>query len=176
MKKLTIALCGMTLCSIHASAHEKGVEVCRKPYIPIEVVEPIVDGEKQPETEAIPQKYAGEKEVAIKLEKLEPVGERVVMRAVFRIINPTDKPISFTGYSVTSPITMEQHFKDGKWEPQKKVLRCGTGLRQCTIPPGQAAVFFAQVYPQNMPLRVGLKYAQGDKEVKQHVWSEKIES
>ena len=47
----------------------------------------------------------------------------------------------FTGYSEISPITKTEHWREGKWVEERRVLRCGTGLKSCTIAPGQSAVF-----------------------------------
>lgn len=131
--------------------------------------------EAKPQTEAIPKQYADHKEVAIVLEDLKQIGERLAMQVTLRIINPTDKPFTFTGFSEQSPILKVQHMKAGKWVDEPRVLRCGTGLRQCTIAPGQSAVFYEAVYSETMPTRFGISHTVEGANEPQVVWSEKIE-
>jgi len=140
------------------------VQICR------ELVEP------EPATEPIPAAYAEEKTVCIKIEKQLRGEDRNSYVIELRLINPTDKPVTFTGFSEKSPITQQQQWKDGQWVDQQKFLRCGTGLRPCTIEPGQSALF-SQVLPtEQMPARIGVACADGTKDAKREtVWSDKIE-
>ena len=138
-------------------------------------IEQVPRREAEPETEAIPKEHAGHKQIAIVLDDLERVGERLAMRATLRIINPTDKPMKFTGYSEKNPIAKIQHLKDGEWVEEERILRCGTGLRPCTIAPGQSAVFKATVNAETMPTRIGVDYRVGQVGQLHTVWSEKIE-
>ena len=181
MKTIAIVT-SLSLCALFAAHAEKpapkpecALDPAPKPECALEVISP-VGANAKPQTEAIPKEHAGEKAVAIKLEGLKQVGERLAMQVTLRIINPTDKPVIFTGYSEASPITKTQHLKDGKWVDEKQLLRCGTGLRSCTIAPGQSAVFNAAVYGETMPTRFGIAYRTSEKQPKtQDVWSEKIE-
>ena len=127
-------------------------------------------------TEAIPKDYANEKAIAIKLESL--VRNNGFYQVKLRIINPTDKPMTFRGFSETSPITKIQHWQDGKWVEERRFLKCGTGLRQCTIAPGQSATFGASVEGDKLPTRIGIAYTNVPRlegSPQPVVWSEKIE-
>ena len=141
--------------------------------VQIEAVEWLDKGRHKPQTEAIPKMYAAEKKVAMKMEAL--IRNKGYYQLKFRIINPTDKPISFTGYSEASPLTRTQHWKDGKWVDPKPLGICGTGLRQCTIAPGQSAVFQTSIAGDQLPGRIGFNYSHGEKNQGHQLWSEKIE-
>lgn len=181
MKMITSISC-LSLCAL--TIHSAGTEAPPTP-----TTTPTAEaghGGKQapvaPKTEPIPEKYADEKAVAIKFEQLKPVGERMVMEAVLRIINPTDKPITFTSHSVPGsysgeyPVTQLEHWKDGKWtKGGEGWVKPGAPLHPCVIAPGQSAAFAVGVYPNSMPTRVGVSYTHGDKEAELLVWSDKIE-
>lgn len=147
-----------------------------EPLVQVAVQE-FIPANQKPQTEAIPEKYAGEKAVAIKLEGLKRDEAGLLLQVTLRFINPSDKPFQYTGYSAQSPITKRQQWVDGEWVEQQKFLRCGTGLRNCTVAPGQSAVFHITLQPEQLPARIGLTYSTNWKGSKpQTVWSEKIES
>ncbi len=171
MKAATLITC-LSLCGLSFAFADKPKplpEANINPRIWVEVCEE----HPEPKTEAIPKAYAEDKAVAIKIESLVRANGFYQMK--LRIINPTEKPVVFTGYSESSPVIKVQHWKDDKWVDERRVLRCGTGLRACTIAPGQSAVFGASLEGDKLPSRIGLVHAHGEKERDLSVWSEKIE-
>ena len=174
--KLLHTITSLAICSLSFAFGEEQPELAEVEVVPVpqdEIICEFPGRVFKPETEAIPKGYADEKAIAIKLESL--VRNKGAYEVKFRIINPTTKPMTFTGYSEKSPLTDTQYWKDGKWVDPKPVGICGTGLRQCTIPPGQSAVFQAYLQGDKLPARVGLTYAHGGREQGHLVWSEKIE-
>lgn len=165
----TLSLCG--LLPTFADKIPLGIEVKRDLAIDI--------GEElwEPKTEAIPKSYADEKAIAIKFEGLVN-NNGLGLRAKLRIINPTDKPMTFRGFSEVSPIIKIEHWTQGKWVEEKRILKCGTGLRQCTIAPGQSAVFGTRLDGDKLPTRVGIARTdvpRPEGSPQPVIWSEKIE-
>ena len=171
--KPTFIITLLGLCGLSAAFADKPKplpEARINPKIWVEVCEE----KPEPKTELIPKMYAEEKGLAIKMESL--VRNNGFYQAKFRIINPTKKPMIFTGYSEASPITKTQHWVDGKWTDERRVLRCGTGLQDCTIAPGESAVFQATLQGDKLPSRIGLAYRTSETHSQTtDVWSEKVE-
>ena len=132
----------------------------------------------KPETEAIPKEYAGEKQVAIKLEKIDQQQAILGMQLTLRIINPTDQEVSYMGFYASSPKIKRQRWVDGKWqdakEPDGALIKPGISMRAITLPPGQSVVFVMGVTAEHLPSRVGLDYTVANK-APFTVWSDKIE-
>lgn len=187
------ALCSLPLLladeprpEIHGPAIERPQEAPIHPAIQVQVpdldelqgpeVIQLVPAKPKPQTEAIPEIYAKEPAARLVLEDLKRDESGLSLHAVLRIINPTDQPLVFTGFSEKSPVTQQQQWEDGKWIAVKQFLRCGTGLRPCTIAPGQSAVFSISAPPERLPMRVGISTTDGSKKAEQQMlWSDKIE-
>lgn len=89
--------------------------------------------------------------------------------AVLRLINPTETPVRFTGFTEKSPVTKTQKWIDGAWVDKPGFLRCGTGLRPCTVPPGQFALFETSVPAEDLPVRIGIHCRLGENQAKGEV-------
>ena len=169
MKPLSIMSC-LGLCTLPMAFGDDPIPV------PIELA-PANDGMPvKVETERMPAKYAKEKAVAIKLEDLQHF-KRGSYKAIFRIINPTQQQISYTGYSETSPMSKRQLWKQEAWEEVSYEGLCGVGLRDCYVAAGDSAVFEVILIGNTLPARIGIRYREPDKDMKKFftVWSEKIE-
>ena len=132
-------------------------------------------GEEKKFVNPIPKQHANETEVCLKLGGMsEKDGYHTVN---IHMINPTNKPISFTGYSESSPWYKIQRRVNGKWVDHPVGWFWGTGLRPCVISSGQSSVIPVYLKKGLLPIRVGVEYASGMNPKKQlHiVWSRKIE-
>jgi hypothetical protein len=127
-------------------------------------------------TEPIPNPYANETAVCLKLEsrKADGKGQTFYMR----LVNPTDKPLLFSGYSEQSPLYRIQVLVQGKLWMEHQTSRgwCGTGLRECVIPPGQSSLIPVRINDLVYPIKIGVGYKQkaGNSE-RFVIWSERIE-
>lgn len=124
-------------------------------------------------TEPIPKAYAHETAVSLKCESRSTKGKFQTVDV--RLINPTDAAVVFTGYSEQSPWYKIQKWVDGEWSDHRVGWFCGTGLRLCTIYPGQSAVIPVHVKEDLFPIRVGVEYSKGTKKDKQVAWSARID-
>lgn len=123
--------------------------------------------------EVIPAAHADEKIVCLTLEKCTANEPAQGQELTLRLINGSGKPVVFTGFSEQSPIVRIQKRVDGKWVDQERLLRCGTGLRPCTVPAGKSVVFQVHVQTEWMPLRVGVEYSSGEADAQRvTAWSE----
>ena len=169
MQSVMKALCLLSCLSVLVTPLASGDEPLQVDVLDLEQAQP------KPKTEAIPKEHAGHKEIAIILEDLKRADTGLYFQLTFRVINPTSEAMHFTGYSEQSPLTKTQRWVDGEWVGKREVLRCGTGLRQCTVAPGQSAVFQTGVQGDLLPVRIGIGYSHGKNKKLKLVWSEKIE-
>ncbi len=133
--------------------------------------------EPKPETEAIPKEHAGEKDIAIKLEKVKQHRSLLGVEASLRIINPTDKDMIYTGLWASSPHIRRQQWKDGRWVEAELTEDENTKpgwSHAITLPAGQSVVFTMNIGAEQMPARIGLDCTQEGK-AKFTVWSDRIE-
>ena len=135
-------------------------------------VHPVPD--PKPETEAIPEQYADQKKVAIVLEKIQQQEAFLGMQITLRIINPTNREVTYRGVYASAPEIRRQQWVDGKWKDIPKEEKPGFNPRPITLPPGQSVVFVMGVSAEQMPARIGIDFTIADKE-QTTVWSDKIE-
>jgi hypothetical protein len=122
-------------------------------------------------TGVIPDRYAGEKDVCLVVESESTHSGWHAFS--IRLLNPSDLPLTFHGYSEQSPLYSVQRWIKGKWVDKIRGV-CGTGLRQCTIPRLQASIFSANVKEEMLPARFGVRYAQGEEEG-QIIWTQTLD-
>ena len=128
------------------------------------------------QTEAIPEKYKDHKQAAIIIEGMENKDYGLDYLVAFRVINPTDEPVQFAGFSERQPRLEKQLWRNGVWKaPQSGQERSKQSLRRCIIAPGQSAIIQAEFAVDELPARIGLGYSNGHHNGKHmKLWSEKI--
>jgi len=124
-------------------------------------------------TEAIPKEHANKRAICLPLDSRSKNDDYHTINV--RLINPTSTPITFTGYSESSPWYKIQKWENGKWVGHNVGWFCGTGLRQCVIPSARSSVIPVHVQADLFPIRVGVEYARGKKREQEIVWSARIE-
>ncbi len=118
----------------------------------------------------IPNRYEMEESICLKMDWVSRGNTYFTTYA--RLINPTSSPITFTGYSESSPWYKIQKSVDGQWVDHEVGWFCGTGLRECTLPPGKSSLIQFSVDDDLYPVRIGVGYKHNNK--KEIVWSEMI--
>lgn len=146
----------------------------RKPiYRPLRAgVTPLLREKPRTFTEPIPQAHVKETAVGLKFESRSTDAQIVNVR----LINPTERPVTFAGYSEQSPWYKIEKWVDGAWVDHRVGWFCGTGLRVCVIPPGHSSVIPVRVEDGLFPVRIGVGYSNSGTREDEVVWSTRIDA
>ena len=112
-------------------------------------------------------------------------------RLHFALINPSDAPIYYSGYTPTShgpnlPLGQispfyDAEFRAGNGWKKKLIVGCGNGMGRMRILPGQGARFVVTELPEERPVRISVWYSRifevqraapdANVELAQFIWS-----
>lgn len=78
-------------------------------------------------------------------------------RIIYSLINNSNNSISFGCTGINHPSTAIEVLNEGRWQPPKNFMICGTGLYLANLTPKKSILFEVEIRGSGTQMRVGIQ-------------------